>query len=136
MYSARVSPRVSPDSKLPWCRVRSPVWLVPGAAALCWKNVPAAERAFGERMEKAFALRAELRSLPRPDTIVCRCEDVTFGSLHGYTGWTDAKLQTRCGMGPCQSRICGTAVEFLLGWRNVSVRQPLFPVPFQAFCSG
>jgi NADPH-dependent 2,4-dienoyl-CoA reductase/sulfur reductase-like enzyme len=93
-----------------------------------------AERAFGEAMEKAFALRRELRSLPRPDTIVCRCEDVAFASLHGFTGWTDAKLQTRCGMGPCQGRICGPAVEFLLGWRPVSVRQPLFPVPLQAFC--
>jgi hypothetical protein len=85
-------------------------------------------------MEKAFALRRELRSLPRPNTIVCRCEDVTFGSLQGYTGWTDAKLQTRCGMGPCQGRICGPAAEFLLGWGPISVRQPLFPVPLQAFC--
>jgi NADPH-dependent 2,4-dienoyl-CoA reductase/sulfur reductase-like enzyme len=96
----------------------------------------AAERAFGDRMEKAFALREELRSLPRPDTIVCRCEDVTFGDLHGYTSWTDAKLQTRCGMGPCQGRVCGPALEFLLGWRNVSVRQPLFPVAFEAFCTA
>jgi D-hydroxyproline dehydrogenase subunit alpha len=95
----------------------------------------AAERAFAEGMEKAFALREELRSLPRPDTIVCRCEDVAFGSLHGYTGWTDAKLQTRCGMGPCQGRICGPAVEYLLGWRPGSIRQPLFPVPLEAFCS-
>jgi NADPH-dependent 2,4-dienoyl-CoA reductase/sulfur reductase-like enzyme len=94
----------------------------------------ASERAFGDSMEKAFALRDELRSLPRPETIVCRCEDVPFGDLHGHTGWTDAKLQTRCGMGPCQGRICGSAVEYLLGWRPVSVRQPLFPVPIQAFC--
>jgi NADPH-dependent 2,4-dienoyl-CoA reductase/sulfur reductase-like enzyme len=94
----------------------------------------AAERAFGEGMGKAFALRRELRSLPQPDTIVCRCEDVAFGSLHSHAGWTDAKLQTRCGMGPCQGRICGPAVEYLLGWRPVSVRQPLFPVPLQAFC--
>jgi NADPH-dependent 2,4-dienoyl-CoA reductase/sulfur reductase-like enzyme len=94
----------------------------------------AAEKAFGERIEKAFALRAELRSLPQPDTIVCRCEDVTFARLQGHIGWTDAKLQTRCGMGPCQGRICGPAVEQLLGWRPVSVRQPLFPVPLQAFC--
>jgi len=92
-----------------------------------------AERIFSERMEKAFALRTELRSLPQPETIVCRCEDVTFASLRGYTGWTDAKLQTRCGMGPCQGRICGPAVEHLLGWKPVSVRQPLFPVPLQAF---
>ena len=94
----------------------------------------ASECDFGDRMENAFALRRELRSLPRPDTIVCRCEDVTFSSLHDYTGWTDAKLQTRCGMGPCQGRTCGPAVEFLLGWRPVSVRQPLFPVPLKAFC--
>ena len=94
-----------------------------------------AERAFAEGLEKAFALREELRSLPRLDTIVCRCEDVAFGSLPGYTGWTDAKLQTRCGMGPCQGRICGPAVEYLLGWKPGSVRQPLFPVPLEAFCS-
>jgi NADPH-dependent 2,4-dienoyl-CoA reductase/sulfur reductase-like enzyme len=94
----------------------------------------AAARAFGVRMEKAFALRKELRSLPRADTIVCRCEDVAFGDLQHRTGWTDAKLQTRCGMGPCQGRVCGPAVEHLLGWRPVSVRQPLSPVPLEALC--
>jgi NADPH-dependent 2,4-dienoyl-CoA reductase/sulfur reductase-like enzyme len=104
-----------------------------GAAYL--QKRAAAERAFGDRMEKAFSLRTELLSLPRPETIVCRCEDVAFGSLHGHTSWTDAKLQTRCGMGPCQGRTCGPAVEYLLGWRPVSIRQPLFPVPLQAFCS-
>jgi D-hydroxyproline dehydrogenase subunit alpha len=98
------------------------------------QRLAASERAFTDRMEKAFALREELRSLPRPDTIICRCEDVAFASLRGHTGWIDAKLQTRCGMGPCQGRICGPAVEHLLGWRPVSVRPPLFPVPLQAFC--
>jgi NADPH-dependent 2,4-dienoyl-CoA reductase/sulfur reductase-like enzyme len=94
----------------------------------------AAGRAFGVRMEKAFALRSELASLPRPDTIVCRCEDVPFGALQPRTGWTDAKLQTRCGMGRCQGRVCGPAIEHLLGWKPVSVRQPLSPVPLQALC--
>jgi D-hydroxyproline dehydrogenase subunit alpha len=95
----------------------------------------AKQRAFGNRLEKAFALRDELRSLARPDTIVCRCEDVSFASIGSHTGWTDAKVQTRCGMGPCQGRICGPAVEYLLGWAPVSVRQPLFPVPLQVLCS-
>jgi D-hydroxyproline dehydrogenase subunit alpha len=95
----------------------------------------ATEHVFAGRMEKAFTLRPELHSLPLPDTIVCRCEDVPFDSLRGYTGWTDAKLQTRCGMGACQGRICGPAVEHLLGWKPVSVRQPLFPVPLEALCS-
>jgi NADPH-dependent 2,4-dienoyl-CoA reductase/sulfur reductase-like enzyme len=95
----------------------------------------AAARAFAGRMDRAFALRNELRLLPRQNTIVCRCEDVSFESLRGHTGWTDAKLQTRCGMGACQGRVCGPAVEYLLGWKPVSVRQPIFPVPLQAFCS-
>jgi len=95
----------------------------------------AAARGFADRMDKAFTLRKELRLLPRRNTIVCRCEDVSFNSVRGHTGWTDAKLQTRCGMGPCQGRVCGPAVEYLLGWKPVSVRQPIFPVPMQSFCS-
>jgi hypothetical protein len=30
-------------------------------------------------------------------------------------------------MGPCQGRICGVAVEFLLGWQSESVRPPVLP---------
>jgi D-hydroxyproline dehydrogenase subunit alpha len=93
-------------------------------------------RAFADRLEKAFALRKELRSLARADTIVCRCEDVPMGKLRDRLSWTDAKLQTRCGMGPCQGRVCGPAVEFLMQWRPVSVRQPILPVPMQAFFPG
>ena len=90
------------------------------------------ERDFGLRLGRAFTLRPELRSLPRPDTIVCRCEDIPFSSFANRSGWTDAKLQSRCGMGPCQARVCGPAVHFLLGWKNASVRPPLFPVPLYA----
>ncbi len=93
-----------------------------------------AERAFGRRLNAAFALRAELRSVPQDDTIVCRCEDVPFGRVRVRTGWTDAKLQTRCGMGPCQGRICGPALQVLLGWQPTSIRPPLFPVPIEALC--
>jgi NADPH-dependent 2,4-dienoyl-CoA reductase/sulfur reductase-like enzyme len=94
----------------------------------------AAERVFARRLERAFALRPELLKLAAADTIICRCEDVPLGKLIGHTGWTDAKLQTRCGMGPCQGRICGPAIEVVLGWKTTSVRQPLFPVPLDAFC--
>jgi NADPH-dependent 2,4-dienoyl-CoA reductase/sulfur reductase-like enzyme len=94
------------------------------------------ERAFAERLERAFVLRKELRALAQPDTIVCRCEDVTLADLQGHAGWSDIKLQTRCGMGPCQGRICGPAVEFLQGWNPSSVRQPIYPVPLCAFGSA
>jgi len=94
------------------------------------------ERVFAKSLERAFVLREELRSLPSPDTIVCRCEDVRFGSLEGHAVWSDIKLQTRCGMGPCQGRVCGPAIEFLLKSEPASVRQPLYPVPLRALCGA
>jgi NADPH-dependent 2,4-dienoyl-CoA reductase/sulfur reductase-like enzyme len=94
------------------------------------------ERAFGVRLEQAFALRDELRKPPGPSTIICRCEDATLADVQKHSGWSDAKLQTRCGMGPCQGRVCGPAIEFLLGWKPASVRQPIFPVPLSALSSA
>jgi NADPH-dependent 2,4-dienoyl-CoA reductase/sulfur reductase-like enzyme len=86
-------------------------------------------RAFARRLDRAFALRDELRSLARPDTVVCRCEDVAHGVLGRYSSWTEAKLQTRCGMGPCQGRVCGAAARVLYGWEHTSIRPPIFPAP-------
>jgi hypothetical protein len=72
-------------------------------------------------------LRGELRGLPSSDTIVCRCEDVPYSRLRPHTSWREAKLYTRCGMGPCQGRVCGPATQFFLGWDPDSVRPPVFP---------
>jgi NADPH-dependent 2,4-dienoyl-CoA reductase/sulfur reductase-like enzyme len=96
----------------------------------------AKEKSFAARLQKTFELRPELRSLAAPETIVCRCEDVPYESLAARTGWTDAKLQTRCGMGPCQGRICGPATEMLFGWKPASIRPPIFPVSVNALCHG
>jgi NADPH-dependent 2,4-dienoyl-CoA reductase/sulfur reductase-like enzyme len=84
-------------------------------------------RQFAGALERAFAPRAELRNLPQDDTFVCRCEDVTYGRVRQCSNWREAKLHTRCGMGPCQGRVCGGAVEFLLGWKPDSVRPPVLP---------
>jgi NADPH-dependent 2,4-dienoyl-CoA reductase/sulfur reductase-like enzyme len=89
-------------------------------------------RRFAAALERAFALREELKNLPQDDTFVCRCEDVTFERVRRHCGWRDAKLQTRCGMGPCQGRVCGGAVEFLLGWKAESVRPPVFPARIES----
>ena len=83
---------------------------------------------YANRMGEAFKLRPELRRLARPDTIVCRCEDVPYSALTSRISSRDAKLQTRCGMGTCQGRICGPALECLFGWTDASVRPPLHPV--------
>ncbi|SPE43589.1 Pyridine nucleotide-disulfide oxidoreductase (fragment) [Candidatus Sulfopaludibacter sp. SbA3] len=87
----------------------------------------ASRRRFADALERAFALRDELKHVAQDDTLVCRCEDVSLGRVRACSGWREAKLQTRCGMGPCQGRVCGGAVEFLLGWKSESVRPPVFP---------
>ena len=94
--------------------------------------VRAKQRRFARTLNETFALRDELRDLVASETIVCRCEDVKFGELRVYDSWRAAKLQTRCGMGPCQGRVCGPAAEFLFGWKVTSVRPPVFPVQVQS----
>lgn len=85
------------------------------------------ERTLATRLADAFALRGELRALPDAGTVVCRCEDVRYGQLQPAWGSRAGKLITRAGMGPCQGRVCGPALDFLLGWEPDSVRPPLFP---------
>jgi len=90
---------------------------------------------FRQAMAKAFALRGELKTLATEDTLLCRCEDVTLGRVRKSQGWRDAKLQTRCGMGACQGRICGAASQVLLGWGMESVRPPVLPARVAALIS-
>ncbi len=83
--------------------------------------------AFGKHVAEHFVLAPALRGLARPDTIFCRCEDVVFADVAACSGWTAAKLATRCGMGACQGRVCGAAAQHLWGWQAPSPRPPLVP---------
>lgn len=85
----------------------------------------ATARRFAASLEQHFALRPEVLNLALDPTIVCRCEDVTYGELRHYTSWRDAKLKSRCGMGACQGRICGAATALLFGWEQDSIRPPI-----------
>lgn len=93
-------------------------------------------QAFARELDQTFALRDELKSLVKPETVVCRCEDVRHSQLMGYDESRSAKLHTRCGMGPCQGRICGASTRFLYGWEHGSVRPPLIPVPLTGLVNG
>jgi NADPH-dependent 2,4-dienoyl-CoA reductase/sulfur reductase-like enzyme len=88
------------------------------------------------RAERArhLAIRPLLDTLfaPRPmrlddATMVCRCEEVTAGAVRfavqtGCQGMNQLKAYTRCGMGPCQGRMCGpVGIEVLAQVRNVPV---------------
>ena len=65
--------------------------------------------------------------LAAPDTIVCRCEEVTGQQItetvgdFGEVGPNQLKSYLRCGMGPCQGRLCGlTVTEMIAAERKVS----------------
>jgi len=90
-------------------------------------------QAFGNELDIAFALRNELKSLATAETVVCRCEDVRLGQLSGWESGRSAKLHTRCGMGPCQGRICGPVTRYLFGCEHGTVRPPLAPTPLSGF---
>lgn len=89
-------------------------------------------RRFARLLNRTFSLRSELKNLSLPDTMVCRCEDVSYLRLQLHASWRAAKLHTRCGMGPCQGRVCGPAVQFLFDWKPDSVRPPVFPARIES----
>jgi NADPH-dependent 2,4-dienoyl-CoA reductase/sulfur reductase-like enzyme len=97
-------------------------------------------------------IRAFLDALYRPAdahrmptdnaVVVCRCEEVTAGQIREYTklgcqGPNQTKAFGRCGMGPCQGRLCGlTVTELIAQERGVPaqevgyyrIRPPIKPV--------
>jgi NADPH-dependent 2,4-dienoyl-CoA reductase/sulfur reductase-like enzyme len=99
------------------------------------------EHAFRPFLEALYPPRLSIAT-PSASTIVCRCEEVTAGTLRsavedGAIGPAQAKAFTRCGMGPCQGRMCGPPVSRLIAdeaGRPVgdvgayNVRFPLKPV--------
>ncbi|MEQ1632022.1 MAG: NAD(P)/FAD-dependent oxidoreductase [Planctomycetota bacterium] len=96
-------------------------------------------RAAAAAMLRAFHVRPGLFELAEPDTIVCRCEDVTVNgvkaaaAVHGPT-LRGIKMGCRAGMGPCQGRICTPNVQCVASggrsteWDLPNVQVPLKPV--------
>ncbi|WP_205781393.1 FAD-dependent oxidoreductase [Planctomonas deserti] len=76
---------------------------------------------FAARIEAAHGIRPGWTGWLRPDTLVCRCEEVPYGRLRETgratcsTSLRSLKLSTRAGLGICQGRVCGRTVEDLLG---------------------
>jgi bacterioferritin-associated ferredoxin len=86
---------------------------------------------------------------PEGDTIVCRCEEVTArqvleAAALGCPGPNQLKSFLRCGMGPCQGRLCGLTVsELLAKARGISpaaigyyrLRPPVKPITLEELAS-
>lgn len=82
---------------------------------------------FARALNSAFALGDAVKRLARPDTLICRCEDVPLSAVVDHQGWSQAKLASRCGMGACQGRVCGAAAQALFGWQPPAPRPPFSP---------
>lgn len=76
-------------------------------------------RRFAGAMHRAHPVPSSWESWLRPDTVVCRCEEVTYATVcaaRDELGAADArtlKLLARPGMGWCQGRVCGYATARL-----------------------
>jgi NADPH-dependent 2,4-dienoyl-CoA reductase/sulfur reductase-like enzyme len=88
---------------------------------------------FAAHLRRHFVLRDELRRLAEPDTVLCRCENVSYGAAASCSSQREARLQLRLGMGHCQGRVCGAATEFLFGWNSATPRPPLAPASLACF---
>lgn len=100
---------------------------------------------FGGRMGTMMALKPGLVQAVPAETVVCRCEDVTCATIEsavarGASHVNQVKAVTRCGMGPCQGRMCSEAVAEIVAQKlNCSrsdvgrwtVRSPLRPIPLR-----
>ncbi len=77
---------------------------------------------FSDAVAGLMAQRLAQVAAIAPDTVVCRCEDVTRGEIDraidaGACEINQLKHFTRCGMGPCQGRYCGDTVQELMAQR-------------------
>lgn len=100
---------------------------------------------FGNAMAALMTPDPMLYDAIPEDCIICRCEDVTRAEIEaaiaaGAREANQLKQFTRCGMGPCQGRMCGETAAALLA-RHVggrvaagrfNARLPLRPVPLDA----
>jgi len=77
------------------------------------------EQAIRPFLDALYRPRASVMVPPEDDTIACRCEEVSVGRIRravrlGAPGPNQLKAFTRCGMGPCQGRICGPIVSAVI----------------------
>jgi NADPH-dependent 2,4-dienoyl-CoA reductase/sulfur reductase-like enzyme len=90
--------------------------------------------------------RAGLYELAKDDTIVCRCEEITLAEIKAaladdIQNLNELKRATRTGMGNCQGRMCGPALQEIVARLKgipaaeiepLRPRPPIRPMPLTA----
>jgi NADPH-dependent 2,4-dienoyl-CoA reductase/sulfur reductase-like enzyme len=80
-------------------------------------------RRFQDGLWRVFAAPRLQLELADPDTVVCRCEEVTLGAIEaaladGRPTIGEVKRRTRLGMGSCQGRYCAPLLAHALAHRQ------------------
>ena len=79
----------------------------------------AAFKRFAHRLARAHQIGLRWTDWLDSSTVVCRCEEVDYGTLLAVrrdtesVGLRSLKLTSRAGLGLCQGRICGRSVEHI-----------------------
>ncbi len=84
---------------------------------------------FQEALWSLYDAPVLTHELAEPDTLVCRCEHVTYGMITAAfvadaTGLGAIKRATRLGMGRCQGRYCAGVAAAMLSSRTGNQTQP------------
>jgi hypothetical protein len=89
------------------------------AAAPARRHVLREER-FAAAMHAVYPVKPGWGDWLAPQTVLCRCEEVTVGRIkndflaYGADDLRSVRLLSRIGMGPCQGRMCGSAAAAVL----------------------
>jgi NADPH-dependent 2,4-dienoyl-CoA reductase/sulfur reductase-like enzyme len=111
-----------------------PPGAVPGPAPAALKARTKLRRS-AAALDSAYPPPAHRPEQLTDDTVICRCEEVTAGSVRealdlGAGDERTVKLLSRAGMGWCQGRMCGTAIAALAGCAPTPAKRPFArPVP-------
>ncbi|MCT8341729.1 FAD-dependent oxidoreductase [Photorhabdus kleinii] len=106
------------------------------ALAEKWQQKRRKWRCFATAIAQTFKLNREITQALPPDTLICRCEDVSLNELELFQDWNSAKMATRCGMGACQGKICSAILHDIKHWAIPSPRIPLSPTRLETLAAG
>jgi len=104
-----------------------------------------AERRFARLLDRAFQLPNEPCLLADAETVICRCECVTFGQVEeairdGATSVQAVKYLSRAGMGWCRGTHCAPVISQMVAQMGgidleeasqACIRPPFFPITIE-----
>lgn len=105
-------------------------------------------KSFQHTLREFSKIRKGLLELPRKDTVICRCENVTLDQIdrsakQEIKDIITLKMTTRISMGDCQGKVCSSyCYDYLkqkTGKQDVGLLRSRFPlslIPFDAMLAG